>query len=192
MMDAMRVLHSEGFVVSRPHDDDVLPEEEYEFVLSSLVDEVEVVIPEDYASFLIACGALYFEDAESNWPRPEPFFVGPAWAFLAGVHVYGAGTGIHPAFDVVARARAFNRTRRHRAIPIIKRVGDPNIICYGELGWFEATPGGDVACARQDLESLLVTELGAFRERAHRMRAARRREPALSPKDFYSALLRSD
>lgn len=72
--------------------------------------------------------------SEQVWPRPQPFDVAPFWQFLYGVHSFTPLTTSEDwmRFDLVARD--FQAETGHRAVPILKRIGDANLMCVGAQG----------------------------------------------------------
>lgn len=87
---------------------------------------------------------VYVEAKESVWPRPKALDVGPFWSFLYGVHTFTPCKSSNDWMRIDLVADQIFEESGLRLIPVLKRVGDRNIMCfnsYGRLGeyWHETS-----------------------------------------------------
>ena len=72
--------------------------------------------------------------SEQVWPRPQPLDVAPFWQFLYGVHSFTPLATSEDWMRLDLVARDFQAESGHCAVPVLKRIGDANLMCVDSNG----------------------------------------------------------
>jgi hypothetical protein len=128
--DIMVRRHKDGMIAFPMGEGTATPE-----LVAQLGENFGVTFPSAFVAHI--CGkfpGIYVEVKKEVWPEAKEFDVGPFWTFLRGFYTFSPLSMSEDWMRLDYRTRALQEQTGLVIAPVLKRIGDPNVVCVDSHG----------------------------------------------------------